>query len=115
MAQVTFGADVGGDNTVISDDANSSTGLAGGGHRLRFIKALQQLVAVAGFVKTKAVEVAGNATNLAQAVTDANAAKDTTIQARDAALAALQVAAVMEDYGLITEPVTASNDWGTMV
>ena len=64
MAQVTYPPEVGGDGTTISDDANPSTGLGGGGHRTRFIKALQQLVAVAQFVVTKAQEVAALALNV---------------------------------------------------
>ena len=47
MALVTFLSSVGGDNSVVTDDANVSTGLANGGHRSRFIPALAQLVAVA--------------------------------------------------------------------
>lgn len=64
MAQVTYPPEVGGDGTTISDDANPSTGLGGGGHRTRFIKALQQLVAVAQFVVTRAQEVAALALNV---------------------------------------------------
>lgn len=42
MASVTFR-----DGVVISDDANPNTGLANGGHRLRFVPALQEVVSVA--------------------------------------------------------------------
>lgn len=111
MANVTFDPAVGGDGSVVSDDASPTTGLAAGGFRTRLVPALAQLVAIANFVKTKATEAAAAVVAKNEAV----AARDVTISARDAALAALQTAAVMEDYGLITEAVTASNDWGTMV
>lgn len=61
MAEVTFPPEVGGDGTTISDDSNPNTGLAAGGHRTRFIKALQQLVAVASYVVAKAQEAAASA------------------------------------------------------
>lgn len=60
MTQVTFSSAVGGDGTVISDDSDPTTGLKNGGHRTLFVKALEQLVAVASFVVTKAAEVAAN-------------------------------------------------------
>lgn len=66
MAQVTFPPEVGGDGSTVSDDANQSTGLGGGGHRLRFVPALAQVVAVAQFVVTKAQEVAALALNVLQ-------------------------------------------------
>lgn len=58
MAAVDFYASVGGDDIIISDDADPNTGLANGGHRTRFIIALQQLVKVAAFVVARAQEAA---------------------------------------------------------
>lgn len=58
---VTFSTDVGGDGTTITNDRNATTGIKGGGHVARFVKCLSQMVAVATFVKTRAVEVADNA------------------------------------------------------
>lgn len=82
MAQVTYPPEVGGDGTTISDDANPSTGLGGGGHRTRFIKALQQLVAVAQFVVTKAQETAAYALNVLQSpATNATCASTITLAA----------------------------------
>jgi|GEM_PF-1727379 len=58
---VNFSTDVGGDGTTITNDRNATTGIKGGGHVSRFVKCLSQMVAVAVFVKTKAVEVSNNA------------------------------------------------------
>lgn len=68
MTSVTFPPEVGGDGSTVSDDANPQTGLANGGHRLRFVMpALGQVVAVAQFVVTKAQEVASLALNILNA------------------------------------------------
>jgi len=61
MATVTFSSSVGGDNSVVTDDADPSTGLANGGHRLRFVPALAQVVAVAGNTVTQATNAAASA------------------------------------------------------
>lgn len=58
MASVQFLTAVGGDNSVVSDDADGSTGLKKGGHRTRFVPALAQIVAIAQFVVAKATEAA---------------------------------------------------------
>ena len=55
MTSVTFLASAGGDGSTVTDDSNSVTGLANGGHRTRFIPALTQTVAVA----SKTVQMAG--------------------------------------------------------
>lgn len=44
---VTFLTSVGGDGSTVTDDRNPATGLANGGHRVRFVPALSQVVAVA--------------------------------------------------------------------
>lgn len=59
MAQVIFDATVGGDGSTVSDDASPTTGLANGGHRTRFVLSLAQLVAVALWVKNRALDVLG--------------------------------------------------------
>ena len=61
MASVTFSVGVGGDGSTVTDDSNSSTGLANGGHRTRFVPAMGQVVAVAGYVVTKAGEANSDA------------------------------------------------------
>ncbi|WP_420994118.1 tail fiber domain-containing protein [Cupriavidus sp. 30B13] len=59
MTSVTFTPDVGGDSVTIDDSDNPSTGLANGGHRTRFLIALQQFLKVTGWVKTTAQTVLG--------------------------------------------------------
>ena len=54
MASVTFPAELGGSGATISDDTSPVTGLAAGGHRARFVPALQQTVAMAMTAKNKA-------------------------------------------------------------
>ena len=61
MESVEFLTSVGGDGSIVTDDANPTTGLANGGHRLRFVPALSQVVAVAGNTVTKATEAAASA------------------------------------------------------
>ncbi len=58
MASVYFDPAVGGDGSTVTDDSNPSTGLAGGGHRARFVPALVQTVNIAGFVADKAADAA---------------------------------------------------------
>lgn len=72
MASVTFSAGVGGDGSTVTDDANATTGLANGGHRLRFVPALGQVVAVAANTVTKATEAAASASTAAGHVTTAS-------------------------------------------
>lgn len=47
MASVTFPPEVGGDGSTVDDTDSPTTGLRGGGHRVRFVPALAQVVAVA--------------------------------------------------------------------
>lgn len=44
MATVTFPTNLGGDGTTVTDDANVNTGLANGGHRVRFVPSLSQVI-----------------------------------------------------------------------
>lgn len=57
MSSVYFDPAVGGDGSTVTDDSNAGTGLAAGGHRARFVPALAQLVAVANYTVTHAVNV----------------------------------------------------------
>lgn len=66
---VTFDPIVGGDGSTVTDDSNGTTGLANGGHRLRFVPALAQTVAVATNVVANALAVAAN-TAIAQAASN---------------------------------------------
>ena len=70
---VTFSAGVGGDGSTVTDDDNASTGLAAGGHRTRFVPALSQLVAVAGYVVNSIAAIIAQV-DLAPAVTVVSAA-----------------------------------------
>lgn len=58
MASVYFDPAVGGDGSTVTDDSNPSTGLAGGGHRARFVPALVQIVAIANWVLGRTASVA---------------------------------------------------------
>ncbi|QYY30301.1 tail fiber domain-containing protein [Cupriavidus pinatubonensis] len=79
MTSVTFTPDVGGDNITIDDTDSATTGLANGGHRTRFMIALQQLMKLAQWIKTTAATVLGYrdaaATSASQAQTYAAAAQ----------------------------------------
>lgn len=61
MGSVTFPPELGGDGSTVTDDANPTTGLAQGGHRTRFVPALAQVVAVAGFVVGRVAAAAESA------------------------------------------------------
>ncbi|WP_439685110.1 Peptidase S74 domain-containing protein [Cupriavidus oxalaticus] len=78
MTTVTFPPDLGGDDITIDDTDNPTTGLANGGHRTRFMIALQQLVKVALWVKNTAATV----------LADKNAAAGSASQAQNYAAAA---------------------------
>lgn len=54
MSSVTFPPSLGGDGSTVTDDANSSTGLANGGHRLRFVPSLAQVIACMNGALTQA-------------------------------------------------------------
>ena len=65
MASVTFDPAVGGDGSTVTDDNSPTTGLKAGGHRLRFVPALTQLVAVCAwmvaYITAQAAVIAGYA------------------------------------------------------
>lgn len=63
MASVTFPANLGGDGSTVTDDSNSSTGLANGGHRTRFVPALAQMVSVAQTVVTVGQSAVNSSSN----------------------------------------------------
>lgn len=62
MAIVTFPIELGGSGLVVSDDTDPITGLRNGGYLTRFVPALQQTVAVAGFVVGQTNAAASSAT-----------------------------------------------------
>jgi hypothetical protein len=63
MAIVTFPIELGGSGLVVSDDTDPTTGLRNGGYLTRFVPALQQTVAVAGFVVGQASAAASSASD----------------------------------------------------
>ncbi len=87
MSSVTFDVAVGGDGSTVTDDDNASTGLREGGWKTRFVPALTQEVAVAGFVVTKANEAAQSAVDATN-----NGAAQVVLAADQVALATDQVA-----------------------
>lgn len=128
MASVTFPVDLGGSGVTITDDTNPTTGLAAGGHRQRFVPALEQTVAMARTAKDRAqvasdakADVAQSAQVATQQATIATqkaaaAAQDavkTANDKRDAALSAAQAkgysesaqATVTGDMGSVTPQV----------
>src|SRR5574337_1120809 len=85
MASVYFDPAVGRDGTTVTDDGNPSTGLASGGHRMRFVPALAQLVAVADYTVTA---VTGIDTDVAAATAAAASATSSASAAAASASAA---------------------------
>lgn len=61
MASVTFKPELGGSGITISDDADPNTGLANGGHRERFVPALQGTIDMAQYVYQYAAKIDGAA------------------------------------------------------
>jgi hypothetical protein len=75
MTSVTFPPGLGGDGSTVTDDANPSTGLANGGHRTRFVPALQQAVAVmSGAVSQSAASASGASSSAGAAASSASSA-----------------------------------------
>lgn len=57
---VTFPTALGGDGSTVTDDADPTTGLANGGHRLRFVPALSQAVIMSQTAASKAAAAAAD-------------------------------------------------------
>lgn len=72
MASVNFDNTVGGDGSTVTDDSSPVTGLAEGGHTTRFVPALAQVVAVAQWVKNRALDVLAWKNTAADAAASAN-------------------------------------------
>jgi hypothetical protein len=77
MASVTFSGSVGGDGSTVTDDADPITGLDGRGYVDRFVPALAQVVAVAGYTVTTAGAASASATAAAASATSALGAPGT--------------------------------------
>jgi len=88
---VTFPVELGGNGQTITDDADPTTGLANGGHRLRFVPALSQAVVMAETTVTKAEEANGSAEEAGAQAT--GAASSATAAAGSASAAASSASA----------------------
>ena len=103
MASVQFLSSVGGDNSIVTDDANVSTGLANGGHRTRFVAALAQLVAVCANAVTQATNALAAAntatTQAGNASTSATNANTSFLNADKRYLGSKSVAPTLDNQG----------------
>ncbi|MFS8973853.1 tail fiber domain-containing protein [Cupriavidus necator] len=116
MTTVNFPPDLGGDNVTIDDTDHPDTGLGNGGHRLRFVLALQQFLKVAQWCKSTALTVLGYRD---AAAGSANDAASSATEAALSAVAAEEAAAAAGDsqgtinsryYGaLASDPLTRPN------
>lgn len=100
MASVTFPTDFGGDGNTYTDDADPTTGLANGGHRLRFVPCLSGAVDMAAWAKQQAdaayasrLQTASDSAKAVSANSSAQAAAQTATQAATSATASAQEAA----------------------
>lgn len=117
MASVTFPASLGGSGITISDDGDPSTGLAQGGHRVRFVPALQQTVAMAQHAREAADDTHEDrivvVTARSQAESARNAAQVSATAAQvsaTAAQASAQQASAI--YPSVTEGMQATSEGG---
>jgi hypothetical protein len=75
MASVTFVTSLGGDGSTVTDDANVNTGLANGGHRLRFVPSLSQVIScMNGALSQASSQVSAATVQAGYALTYANQA-----------------------------------------
>lgn len=61
-----------------------------------------------------AISAASSASSILGAVTTCTNAQTVTVQAKNDTLSAIAGVAINDDWGLVTEAVTATNDWGTL-
>lgn len=91
MTSVTFPTALGGDGSTVSDDADPTTGLRNAGYKTRFVPALQQMTAIAGFTvnnSSAAIAATGvNATNAANSAASALAQRNLAETAKTGAQA----------------------------
>jgi hypothetical protein len=109
--QVTFDESVGGDGTVITNDRNPTTGIKGGGHIYRFVKALSQLVAVCAFTVGKcadAVSAAATAVNAKLAAEQAAADATAAAEGLEAAVLAVENK-LDDDFGNVAGTLAVAN------
>ena len=82
---VYFDPAVGGTGLTVSDDGNPQFGLDNNGHRVRFVPALQNLVYIGGFVKTKALAMDAQVNTVMSTLNEALAARDDIVNQVNAA------------------------------
>ena len=76
---VYFDPAVGGTGLTVSDDGHPTTGLDNNGHRVRFVPALQNLVYIGSFVKTKALAMDAQVAEVMSKVTQAKSIADSMV------------------------------------
>lgn len=101
---VYFDPAVGGDGSTVTDDNNASTGLGKGGHRVRFVPAMGQVVAVAQFVVDQAEDASDSAAAAQASAQDASDSADA---------AAASAASAASSAATITSTSTSSLTVGT--
>lgn len=72
MSSVTFPTAYGGDGSTVTDDTSPTTGLRNGGYLTRFVPALSNTVAIAGYVATQASAASASAAAAAASQTAAS-------------------------------------------
>ena len=82
---VYFDPAVGGTGLTVSDDGHPQFGLDNNGHRYRFVPALQNLVYIGGFVKTKALAMDAQVNTVMSTLNEALAARDAIVSQVNAA------------------------------
>lgn len=92
MASVTFPTGYGGSGETVSDDSDPNTGLANGGHRVRFVPALQGTVDMAAWTALKANEASISENNAKFSSNLAKSAQTVAEQSASAASASAQAA-----------------------
>src|SRR5450631_4509364 len=97
MSSVTFPPEAGG--ATYTDDSNSATGLAAGGHRTRFIPALKAVVDTAADMVVKRAEV--------QAIVDEIAPITTAVAASESAAAS---SAASRDAAGVSQSAAAESE-----
>ena len=80
---VYFDPAVGGTGLTVSDDGDPVRGLDADGHRVRFVPALQNLVYIGGFVKTKALAMDAAVDEVKDAVVEVMGVLDEAIAAKN--------------------------------
>lgn len=109
MTTVTFDPSVGGNGLQVSDQAGEPNTLVLGGHRQFFVPALQQTVAVAGNVTTKAQQANTSATQAAASASSASSSAIEALASKSAAELAASQAITAKDQAVIAKDTLYSD------